>query len=420
MAECEVFLTECSKRIIRAPEFQRLKNIKQVSGAEYVLANATHTRYEHSIGTAHLARMLVEQLRDSQKGKKEYSNARVDEFDIRCVEIAALCHDLGHGPFSFVLIKYILPRLKINEWENKELSYKIFAKIWEGIVERDSSMKEKLRDPDMIFIKEIIEGTTKFQNARRYRGRPEPKWFLYEIMSNQNSPVDVCKWDYLLRDRFHLGVRDDLPDQEKAMRELHLISRDSERYHINSPSNFMKDESDLMLYKMHKYIYQSSKMNSVRHMICDAVVSSNHKLNFSRRVCDLDSFCKMDDTILEEIKALMPEDEDDKLLSAQMLIKRLKTFDHYTPVTGVYFREHERDRPKDEAEIIQKLGKRDPSLALDSIKVSIIDERVRQFEMPLLTTGLMEAQVFCVDSSVKEKVKDACTHMFPLKPDENT
>lgn len=80
----------------------RLRFIKQLGLKAYSgrFPSANHTRYEHSIGTMHLSRQLCDQL---------YRNT--EDFDLRgsvkeykpTIEIAALLHDIGHGPFSHVL-----------------------------------------------------------------------------------------------------------------------------------------------------------------------------------------------------------------------------------------------------------------------------------------------------------------------------
>merc|ERR1719266_680591 len=40
----------------------------------------------------------------------------------------------------------------------------------------------------------------------KYRGRSEEKAFLYEIVANKISGIDVDKWDYFLRDKEYLKV----------------------------------------------------------------------------------------------------------------------------------------------------------------------------------------------------------------------
>uniref|UniRef100_A0A3B1KBF5 HD/PDEase domain-containing protein n=1 Tax=Astyanax mexicanus TaxID=7994 RepID=A0A3B1KBF5_ASTMX len=77
-------------KIIDTPEFQRLKNIKQLGGGYYVYPGASHNRFEHSLGVAHLAGKLLQSLK-----KTLPEGLEITPNDELCVQIAALCHDLG-------------------------------------------------------------------------------------------------------------------------------------------------------------------------------------------------------------------------------------------------------------------------------------------------------------------------------------
>src|SRR5712691_857133 len=80
--------------LLNTPEFQRLRRIRQLGLSEITFPGATHTRFSHSMGVFHTARMLVGILKKLLK-PAEFSRPRAD----RAV-LAALLHDLGHGPFS--------------------------------------------------------------------------------------------------------------------------------------------------------------------------------------------------------------------------------------------------------------------------------------------------------------------------------
>lgn len=79
--------------LIRAPEFQRLRRIKQLGVSELVYPGATHSRLSHSIGVYHNARRLMAVIRRAEGAEFNGDRAHV-------ALIAALLHDLGHGPFS--------------------------------------------------------------------------------------------------------------------------------------------------------------------------------------------------------------------------------------------------------------------------------------------------------------------------------
>ena len=75
-------------RIIDTHEFQRLRNIQQLSTCEFVFPSATHTRFAHSLGAYFLAGELTSSLQEVQPGLLSDSDAEL-------VQIGALLHDLS-------------------------------------------------------------------------------------------------------------------------------------------------------------------------------------------------------------------------------------------------------------------------------------------------------------------------------------
>lgn len=84
-------------KLIDTKEFQRLRRIKQLGVSEFVYPGATHTRFIHSIGVFHVARQLLNVVRrEIGEIEEELEKPRRDHVAV----IAALLHDVGHGPFS--------------------------------------------------------------------------------------------------------------------------------------------------------------------------------------------------------------------------------------------------------------------------------------------------------------------------------
>ena len=84
-------------RIIDAPEFQRLRYIRQLGLAYLVYPGANHTRFDHALGVYHLARWALSIL--GERGELR----EVDQVDCTLVPFAGLLHDIGHYPFSHAL-----------------------------------------------------------------------------------------------------------------------------------------------------------------------------------------------------------------------------------------------------------------------------------------------------------------------------
>jgi HD superfamily phosphohydrolase len=90
-------------RLVDTPVFQRLRYVRQLGLAYLVYPGATHTRFEHALGTYHLARTTLALL--AERGA--LGGGRPDECAV--VRAAALLHDVGHYPFSHALEEIGVP-----------------------------------------------------------------------------------------------------------------------------------------------------------------------------------------------------------------------------------------------------------------------------------------------------------------------
>lgn len=99
----DIELGPLEMELIDTPEFQRLRGIKQLGTAYLVYPSATHTRFEHSVGTSWVAHLFVDAIRRT---------ATVSDDDETVIRVAALLHDITHIPFGHTLEdeRRVLPR----------------------------------------------------------------------------------------------------------------------------------------------------------------------------------------------------------------------------------------------------------------------------------------------------------------------
>ena len=90
-------LEPAAVRIVDTPAFQRLRYVHQLGHAFLVYPGATHSRFEHALGTYHLAGRALASL--EERGDLD----GLSEADALLVRLAALLHDIGHYPFSHAL-----------------------------------------------------------------------------------------------------------------------------------------------------------------------------------------------------------------------------------------------------------------------------------------------------------------------------
>jgi hypothetical protein len=95
----DVYLTHEEISVLDTPEMQRLRGIKQLGAAHLVYPGATHTRFEHSIGTLHLAQRMIDAINLGFELSPRDS-LRVSDEEARVIRLAALVHDVTHIPFG--------------------------------------------------------------------------------------------------------------------------------------------------------------------------------------------------------------------------------------------------------------------------------------------------------------------------------
>ena len=162
--------------LLNTPEFQRLRRIAQLGFFDLVFPGATHSRFAHSVGVYHLARRLARVI-------ARWEGAGHDPERERIALLAALLHDIGHGPFShsFESVNRRLGRpLRHEEWSAR-------------IVLGDTAVNRVLRGVDEALPERIAKLLT----------GDEPKDIYSAIVSSQ---FDADRLDYIQRDRLMTGV----------------------------------------------------------------------------------------------------------------------------------------------------------------------------------------------------------------------
>nr|XP_003467792.2 deoxynucleoside triphosphate triphosphohydrolase SAMHD1 [Cavia porcellus] len=252
-------------RIIDTPQFQRLRYIKQLGGGYYVFPGASHNRFEHSLGVGYLAGCLVRELCDKQP------ELQISERDMLCVQIAGLCHDLGHGPFSHMFDGRFIPLARPEvKWTHEQGSVQMFEYLVNSnglrtVMEQYGLIPEE----DICFIKEQIAGPLESpakDSLWPYKGRPEEKSFLYEIVANKRNGIDVDKWDYFARDCHHLGIQNNF-DYKRFLKFVRVCEVDN-RKHICTRDKEVGNLYDMFHTRnsLHRRAYQHKVGNIIDTM----------------------------------------------------------------------------------------------------------------------------------------------------------
>ncbi|APW97319.1 phosphohydrolase [Halobiforma lacisalsi AJ5] len=173
-------LEPTAEALLDTAPMQRLRYVRQLSTVQLVYPSANHTRFEHSLGVYHLASEAVDRL-------------PIDDDLARRLRIAALVHDVGHGPFGHQTEAAIERHLGRHhdeiEWllESTDL----------GRVLEDHGL-----DPEAV--------------AATVDGRGP----LGELVA---GTLDVDRMDYLVRDAHHTGVPYGTIDHARLLYALEVV-----------------------------------------------------------------------------------------------------------------------------------------------------------------------------------------------------
>ncbi|KAK3811980.1 MAG: HD phosphohydrolase domain-containing protein [Benniella sp.] len=283
------------------PQFQRLRDLKQLGSAYYVFPGATHNRFEHSIGTSHLAGEVVERFRDTQP------ELEISESDVKCVRLAGLCHDLGHGPFSHVFDNEFIPRaIPGSNWTHEQAS----EMMLEYMVEDNSIDIDR---EEINFIKDLIMGER--------RGNSQRHGFLFDIVSNKRNSLDVDKYDYLQRDCYNVGIKSSI-DCSRLMKMSRVID-DQICWHHKEVYNLY--ELYHTRFSLFKRVYTHRVGKAIEYMLTDALLSADRVMGISAAITRPEEYLHLTDDIVRQIE----RSREPGLEESKTILKRIRVRDLY-------------------------------------------------------------------------------------------
>lgn len=209
------------RSVIDSRPVQRLRDVHQLATTYLIYPGATHSRFEHSLGAMHLAGRVFDQivrpdmLTDSVRDLvPEVSQSDNHSYWRRTLRLAALCHDIGHVPFSHAAEEALLPHGVTHERLTWDLIMSAeMEPVWSALqppVNREVIAKLAVGPK-----KAPIEVTfSPWENI------------LQDVVTSDSFGVD--RMDYLLRDSLHTGVAYGIFDHHRVIQNLRLLPRPRE------------------------------------------------------------------------------------------------------------------------------------------------------------------------------------------------
>lgn len=275
---------------------------------------ATHTRFSHSLGVAQRARELLATLAKRQPA------LGITPADLVVIELAGLCHDLGHGPLSHSFEAEVVPRMAAlgelphlhgRRWSHEDMSCTLFDRICEEYnvgIPQDQQQR----------VKDLISSEHTTRRVADWTG----KEFMFDIVANKRSGLDVDRLDYLVRDNAACGALTNsewscLVDSVRVVGgEICFrcpVSTVAGVYHARS--------------LMHEHCYHHTVLKGIEYMACEALFAARHELGIAEALMDPGRYCYLDDTVLRQLQRMPARSPGMQL--AHDLMNRLMVRDIY-------------------------------------------------------------------------------------------
>lgn len=224
--------------LVLTPTFQRLRRIRQLGFAHLVYHGAEHSRFQHSLGVAHVARRILATLEVR------------DPLDRAEVLAAAMLHDIGHGPFSHAIEK-------VTHIHHEDLTRAMIEDV-------DSDVHQLLAS----FSSDLPARVAAYFGPRQ--AFPRERHVFLDIVSSQ---LDADRLDYILRDGVATGVKIGLYDFErihalfKTYRGVNAAGQETQRLAVSARAKEAVEGYLIARFHMFKQVYLHRTVRSAEKML---------------------------------------------------------------------------------------------------------------------------------------------------------
>jgi HD superfamily phosphohydrolase len=275
--------------IVEAPEFQRLRRIRQLGLGHLVFPGAEHTRFQHALGAMALMQQALASL--AEKGTP------ISDAEHEAALAAALLHDVGHGPFSHTLETDLVGPDEGGPFHHEQMSRLLIRRM------------NRRFGGALDLALQIFDGSY-------------PRPFFESLLASQ---LDMDRLDYLRRDSFYTGVAEGVIGVDRIIKTMRVHPLDGgpdADIVIEAKGAYAVESYILSRRLMYWQVYLHKTVIAADHLLRSAftrarrcgtdddpaVLASSPALLFflRRRVTAseiddpavLDAFCRLDDTDL--------------------------------------------------------------------------------------------------------------------------
>jgi HD superfamily phosphohydrolase len=283
-------ITKEERELIDSIFVQRLRRIHQLAGAYLVYPGGVHSRFEHVLGTMHVAGLI---------GQSVAGKAGLRDDDIQELRIAALLHDVGHGPFSHLFEEVLSEKTDLS---HEDISQRIVS---------ESDIADVLRR----------NGYQPSKMSNLCVGKSKGQPFLNQVIAGGLS-ADMM--DYLLRDTYFTGVEYGKVDIQRVIDSLG-VSNDGHLM-LERAALYAFEALLIARYEMFKAVYFHRTVRAAELMLAHSMTLADKEL----RLTDLSRIDRVlrltDEVVLQQLADLEPHTPELKMaqkLAANYMQRRL-------------------------------------------------------------------------------------------------
>jgi len=295
-------LTALEMDFINHPLYQRLRNIKQNSFLYKVFPSAVHSRFEHSLGVLHLSSEIIKNLHlNAIRYGKKYNDGQVfndvtsiSKYRIQELRLAALLHDIGHGPMSHQFESFMPTKNELLGYIEKD-----YHDILDTIAAQDGKVEHEhisLIFCHVIFQELKTQGRVhkeinvhnifkiidkKYGDQKIIETIKDVNVDILPLMTSiiSSCPIDADRMDYLLRDSYFSGVKCGLYDFNRLFMSIVPVKENDRLFlaykesGIDSIAEFIGARSSLFF---QVYYHKTNRAFSVMlNKVCENMTKEN-------------------------------------------------------------------------------------------------------------------------------------------------
>lgn len=279
-----IHVTEVERNVMDTFVFQRLRRIKQLAGAHLTYPGAVHTRFLHSLGVMFIASKIFSHLANYYPGK-------VDKDELQLIRLAAMLHDIGHGPFSHTFEEVLSEKRGITHED-----------ITSMLISR-TELKDLISKAG--FTAEEVSKLSIGKNGSKDR-------WVNQIIS---SYFDADILDYLPRDSFFTGVEYGLIDSERII-DSTILWEDS--LAIDEAALYALESLFIARYMMFKAVYFHRTVRAAVIMLSRAMLLADEMIGLTE-LKNPEEYIYLDDSSVIQRILSINEDREEARLAKRLI-----------------------------------------------------------------------------------------------------